>query len=104
MPRAAFMKQRMREGRRTRCRRHQRSSLGSGDRDRYRPPPDRPRPSPANDLAARLFGAEFKQVSAQLPGIQLALNTATAANREFVRGKADALANISKALAARAVA
>ncbi len=55
-----------------------------------RRPVDR-RPFSANDLAARLFGAEYKKVSTQLAGIQLALKTATAANREFVRGKADPL-------------
>lgn len=49
--------------------------------------PTERRPFPANGLAARLFGTEFKQVSAQLAGIQLALNTAAAANREFVAAR-----------------
>jgi len=68
-----------------------------------RRPTDR-RPFSANDFAARLFGAEYKQVSTQLASIQLAFKTATAANREFVRGKADPLMNLSNHLAARAIA
>lgn len=68
-----------------------------------RRPVDR-RPFSANDLAARLFGAEYKKVSTQLAGIQIALKTAIAVNREFVRGKADPLTNLSNQLAARAIA
>jgi len=43
-------------------------------------------------------------VSTQLAGIQLAFKTATAANREFVRDKADPIMNLSNQLAARAIA
>lgn len=68
-----------------------------------RRPSDR-RPFAVTDFARRIFGDEHKRVSAKLTGVQLAYRTATAADREFVRGKANPLTNLSNQLARRAVA
>ncbi len=51
-----------------------------------------------------LLAAEHKRVKALLDGIQLAHKTAVAADREFVRGRADGLVNLSLALSRRATA
>jgi hypothetical protein len=67
-----------------------------------RRPPER-RPFPAADLASRMYGDEHQKISSQLAAIQLAYKTASAANREFVRGKADALTNLSNSLAKGAI-
>ena len=54
------------------------------------------------DLARRVMGSLFENLKANLDGIQLAFKTAMAANREFERGKADPLVNLSLALSRRA--
>ena len=57
--------------------------------------------SPA-EFAQRVMGPLFKNLKAKLDGIQLAFKTALAANREFERGRADPLMNLSLALSRRA--
>ncbi|RMH92996.1 hypothetical protein EBB59_07170 [Lysobacter pythonis] len=49
-------------------------------------------------------GAQHAEVTAKLKGVLLAERTARAANDQFVRGKADPIANLSNQLAARAIA
>ncbi len=61
------------------------------------------RPFPPADLATRVIGEVWKRVSAKLDGVQLAYKSATAADREFVRGKADPIANLGLQLSQRAI-
>lgn len=68
-----------------------------------RRPRDR-RPFTVQAFAERVIGEVWKRLNAKLEGIQLAYKTAVAADREFVRGKADALTNLSLALSKQAVA
>lgn len=51
-----------------------------------RRPSDR-RPFSVADFATRIIGAEYEKVSRTLDGIQLAMKSALAADREFVRGR-----------------
>lgn len=62
------------------------------------------RPFSVAAFAERVWGEQFATVTTKLKGILLAERTARAANDEFVRGKADALTNLSNQLAARAIA
>lgn len=55
-------------------------------------------------FAQRVIGPEHARVKALLDGIQLAYKTALAADREFTRGRADPLMNLSNTLARNAVA
>lgn len=68
-----------------------------------RRPSDR-RPFSVAAFAERMWGAQHAEVTAKLKGVLLAERTARAANDEFVRGKADPIANLSNQLAARAIA
>ena len=68
-----------------------------------RRPSDR-RPFSVAAFAERMWGAQHTEVTAKLKGVLLAERTAHAANDEFVRGKADPIANLSNQLAARAIA
>lgn len=68
-----------------------------------RRPSDR-RPFSGAAFAERVWGAQHAEVTAKLKGVLLAERTARAANDEFVRGKADPIANLSNQLAARAIA
>jgi hypothetical protein len=65
-------------------------------------PKDR-RPFAARDFAERLMGDVWARLNNKLKGVQLAFNTAMVANREFVRGKADHIANVGIALAQKAI-
>ncbi len=67
-----------------------------------RRPRDR-RPFPPADLATRIVGEVWKRISAKLDGVQLAHKSAVAADREFVRGKADPIASLSLQLSQRAI-
>lgn len=67
-----------------------------------RRPRDR-RPFPPADLATRIVGEVWKRISTKLDGVQLAHKSAVAADREFVRGKADPIANLSLQLSQRAI-
>lgn len=62
------------------------------------------RPFPVADLAERVMGEVHDRVNAKLEGVRLAYKTAVAADREFVRGKADPLMNLSLALSRQAAA
>lgn len=68
-----------------------------------RRPSDR-RPFSVAAFAERVWGAQHAEVTAKLKGVLLAERTARAADDEFVRGKADPIANLSNQLAARAIA
>lgn len=68
-----------------------------------RRPRDR-RPFPPADFAERVIGPIWKQVNTKLKSVKVAFQTAINANREFVRGRADPLSNLSNALAKRAIA
>ena len=68
-----------------------------------RRPSDR-RPFSVAAFAERVWGAQHAEVTAKLKGVLLAERTARAANDQFVRGKADPIANLSNQLAARAIA
>jgi len=68
-----------------------------------RRPRDR-RPFPAAEFAERIVGPVWQRVNTKLKGVQVAFQTAINANREFVRGRADPLSNLSNALARKAVA
>lgn len=50
------------------------------------------------------MGEVHDRVNAKLEGVRLAYKTAVAADREFVRGKADPLMNLSLALSRQAAA
>lgn len=66
-----------------------------------RRPKDR-RPFAVQPFAERLLGDIWKRMAAKLEGVQLAYKSAVAADREFVRGKADGITNLSLALASAA--
>lgn len=68
-----------------------------------RRPRDR-RPFTVQAFAERIVGEVWKRLNAKLAGAQLAYKSAVAADREFVRGKASALTNISLALSQKATA
>jgi hypothetical protein len=68
-----------------------------------RRPRDR-RPFAVGDFAERFWGKQHAEVTAKLMGAILAERTARAANDEFIRGKADPIANLSNQLAVRAIA
>lgn len=67
-----------------------------------RRPKDR-RPFAVQAFAERLLGEVWKRMTAKLEGVQLAYKSALAADREFVRGKADPIANLSLQLSQRAI-
>lgn len=62
------------------------------------------RPFPVADFATRVMGEVHGRVAAKLEGVRLAYKTAVAADREFARGKADPLTNLSLALSRQAAA
>jgi len=68
-----------------------------------RRPKDR-RPFAVQAFADRMLGEVWKRMTAKLEGVQLAYKSAVAADREFVRGKADGLTNLSLALSRQAIA
>lgn len=68
-----------------------------------RRPKDR-RPFSVQAFAERLLGEVWKRMTAKLEGVQLAYKSAVAADREFVRGKADGITNLSLALSRQAIA
>lgn len=68
-----------------------------------RRPKDR-RPFTVLAFAERVIGPTWERVNAKLEGVQLAFKSALAADREFVRGKADPLMNLSLALSQKAIA
>ena len=68
-----------------------------------RRPRDR-RPFAVGEFAERVFGTQHAEIVAKLKGVILAYKTALAADAEFVRGKADPIANLSLALAEKAIA
>lgn len=68
-----------------------------------RRPKDR-RPFAVQAFAERLLGEVWKRMTAKLEGVQLAYKSAVAADREFVRGKADGITNLSLALSRQAIA
>lgn len=51
-----------------------------------------------------MLGEVWKRMTAKLEGVQLAYKSAVAADREFVRGKADGMINLSLALSRQAIA
>jgi hypothetical protein len=55
-------------------------------------------------FAERVWGAPRAKLIAKLKGVLLAERTTRAANNEFVRGKADPIANLSNQLAGWAIA
>jgi hypothetical protein len=67
-----------------------------------RRPRDR-RPFAVADFAGRVWGAQHAELTNALNGVIVAYKTALAADREFVRGKGDALTNLSLSLARRAI-
>lgn len=67
-----------------------------------RRPRDRRPFSPA-EFAGRVWGAQHAEITHALNGVMHAYKTALAADREFVRGKGDALTNLSLALSRRAI-
>lgn len=68
-----------------------------------RRPKDR-RPFAVQAFADRMLGEVWKRMTAKLEGVQLAYKSAVAADREFVRGKADGMINLSLALSRQAIA
>lgn len=68
-----------------------------------RRPKDR-RPFSVQAFAERVVGEVWKRMTAKLEGVQLAYKSAVAADREFVRGKADGITNLSLALSRQAIA
>lgn len=62
------------------------------------------RPFSVVAFAERMWGEQFRDVNGKLQGVILAERKALAANNEFVRGKGDALVNLSNTLAERALA
>lgn len=68
-----------------------------------RRPKDR-RPFAVQAFSERLLGEVWKRMTAKLEGVQLAYKSAVAADREFVRGKADGMINLSLALSRQAIA
>ncbi|MEX6504695.1 hypothetical protein [Pseudomonas zhanjiangensis] len=67
-----------------------------------RRPRDR-RPFCVQAFAERLLGEIWKRMTDKLEGVQLAYKSAVAADREFVRGKADGITNLSLALSRQAI-
>lgn len=67
-----------------------------------RRPRDR-RPFTVASFAERVVGKQWLKLNKIMNGVQLAYETAFAANKEFERGKADPIANISIALSQRAI-
>ncbi len=67
-----------------------------------RRPKDR-RPFAVQAFAERVVGEVWKRMTAKLEGVQLAYKSALAADREFVRGKADGITNLSLALSRQAI-
>lgn len=67
-----------------------------------RRPKDR-RPFAVQAFAERVVGEVWKRITAKLEGVQLAYKSALAADREFVRGKADGITNLSLALSRQAI-
>ena len=67
-----------------------------------RRPKDR-RPFAVQAFAERLLGEVWKRIHTKLEGVQLAYKTAVATDREFVRGKADGITNLSLALSRQAI-
>lgn len=61
------------------------------------------RPFPVSSFAERVWGEQHAEVTAKLNGVLLAYKTAVAADREFVRGKADPITNLSLQLAQRSI-
>jgi hypothetical protein len=59
------------------------------------------RPFRAGDLALRVMGVQFKDVTDKLHAVLMAYKTAVAADQEFIRCKPDPITNISLALAER---
>ena len=55
-------------------------------------------------FAERVVGEVWKRLNGKLEGVQLAHKSAVAADREFVRGKADPITNLSLAIAGQAIA
>lgn len=62
------------------------------------------RPFSVLAFAERLIGEVWKRMMAKLEGVQLAYKSAVAADREFVRGKADGIINLSLSLSRKAIA
>ena len=62
------------------------------------------RPFSVADFAERVWGVQHAEVTAKLKGVIHAYKTAMAADREFARGKADPITNLSLALAEKAIA
>ncbi|MDQ4683085.1 hypothetical protein [Stenotrophomonas maltophilia group sp. RNC7] len=67
-----------------------------------RRPKDR-RPFAVQAFAERVVGEVWKRMTAKLEGVQLAYKSALAADREFVRGKADGITNLSLALSRQSI-
>lgn len=67
-----------------------------------RRPRDR-RPFSASEFAERVWSAQHAEVTAKLKGVIHAYKSAMAADREFARGKADPLTNLSLALSQRSI-
>lgn len=67
-----------------------------------RRPRDR-RPFPVSEFAERVIGPTWKRVHTKLEAVQVSFQTAINANREFVRGRADPVSNLSNALAKKAI-
>lgn len=67
-----------------------------------RRPKDR-RPFGVQEFADRLLGEVWRRMTAKLEGVQLAYKSAVAADREFIRGKADGITNLSIALSQKAI-
>ena len=68
-----------------------------------RRPKDR-RPFTVQAFAERVIGPIWDRVNTKLEGVQLSFKSALAADREFVRGQADPLMNLSLALSQKAMA
>lgn len=61
------------------------------------------RPFSVQAFAERMLGELWKRMTGKLEGVQLAYKSAVAADREFVRGKADGITNLSLALSRQAI-
>ena len=68
-----------------------------------RRPKDR-RPFAVKAFVDRVIGPVWERVNMKLEGVQLSFKSALAADREFVRGQADPLMNLSVALSQKAMA
>ncbi|MBN5129914.1 hypothetical protein JY420_13690 [Stenotrophomonas maltophilia] len=62
------------------------------------------RPFAIQAFAERTLGEAWKSTTAKLEGVQLAYTSAVATDREFVRGKANGITNLSLALSRQAIA